>query len=461
MANNREYIWKVCDSLKTLNGKLEVISHPEETIITMVNCKLYFNLAQIDLFHVPKDLLDIQGELFDKLLKLVLFDNLNKDKWDKYLYGKFMLCLKKTLMCYVYQFGKPGNLLLTQKEYLNELLLNIVQVYYQNPILFEELDDFILYDVIVQKIKTDERYHRSLLILLRSSNISKGFSLWLGKSDIDTVYLQDIFGTDFKPRIKYFVKALRTCCNSVQNKMLFRFQQLFNKFILSNEINKFEYTIFIFQELNEFSAGLISRGFQAYLNQLQSPMFLELLTCCLDSSANCDIIFGTTVNTIERRIKDKFRQMALILSKSDHFVINEVTNMLKISTNSNGFNHTSTTGIYFQLLLNFFANNSKVNEKLEDLTIKLLLSTTLLGSPEFNIIVDFLFEAYSNYQEITGTHLDMDYLVPPIEVLERLNVSIKYPTRIQSSLLFENMIIFSRMIIKTYCVCTLRFILKY
>lgn len=237
MANNREYIWKVCDSLKTLNGKLEVISHPEETIITMVNCKFFFNLAQIDLFHVPKDLLDIQGELFDKLLKLVLFDNLNKDKWDKYLYGKFMLCLKKTLMCYVYQFGKPGNLLLTQKEYLNELLLKIVQVYYQNPILFEELDDFILYDVIVQKIKTDERYHRSLLILLRSSNISIGFSLWLGKSDIDTVYLQDIFGTDFKARIKYFVKALGTCCNNVQNKMLFRFQQLFNKFILSNEIN--------------------------------------------------------------------------------------------------------------------------------------------------------------------------------------------------------------------------------
>jgi len=141
----------------------------------MVNCKLYFNLAQIDLFHVPEDLLDIQGELFDKLLKLVLFDNLNKDKWDKYLYGKFMLCLKKTLMCYVYQFGKPGNLLLTQKEYLNELLLKIVQVYYQNPILFEELDDFILYDLIVQKIKADERYHRSLLILLRSSKISKGW----------------------------------------------------------------------------------------------------------------------------------------------------------------------------------------------------------------------------------------------------------------------------------------------
>jgi hypothetical protein len=230
---------------------------------------------------------------------------------------------------------------------------------------------------------------------------------------------------------------------------------------LSNKINKFEYAIFIFQELNEFSVGLISRGFQAYLNQLQSPMFLELLTCCLDSSANCDILLGTTVNTIERQIKDKFRQMALILSKSDHFVVNEVTNMLKISTNSNGFNLTSTTSIYFQLLLNFFANNSKVNEKLEDLTIKLLLSTTLLGSPEFNIIVDFLFKAYSNYQEITGTHLDMDYLVPPIEVLERLNVSIKYPTRIESSLLFENMITFSRMIIKTYCVCTLRFILKY
>lgn len=190
-------------------------------------------------------------------------------------------------------------------------------------------------------------------------------------------------------------------------------------------------------------------------------MFLELLTCCLDSSANCDILFGTTVNTIERQIKDKFRQMALILSKSDHFVINEVTNMLKISTNSNGFNHTSTTSIYFQLLLNFFANNSKVNEKLEDLTIKLLLSTTLLGSPEFNVIVDFLFEAYSNYQEITGTHLDMDYLVPPIEVLERLKVSIKDPTRVESYLQFENMIIFSRMIIKSYCVCTLRFILKY
>ena len=460
MANNREYIWKVCDSLKTLNGKLEVICHPEETIITMVNCKLYFNLAQIDLFHVPKDLLDIQGELFDKLLKLVLFDNLNKDKRDKYLYGQFMLCLKKTLMCYVYQFGKPGNLLLTQKEYLNELLLKIAQVYYQNPILFEELDNnFILYDVIVQKIKTDEKYHRSLLILLRSSNISKGFSLWLGKSDIDTVYLQDIFGTDFKPRIKYFVKALRTCCSNIQKKMLFRFQQLFNTFILSNEINKFEYSIFIFQELNEFSAGLISRAFQAYLNQLQSPMFLELLTCCLDSSANCDILFGTTVNTIERQIKDKFRQMALILSKSDSFVINEVADMLKISTDSNGFNHTSTTSNYFQLLLNFFANNSKVNKKLLDLTIKLLISTTVLGSPEFNLIIDYLFEAYSNYQEIAG-NLDMDYLVPPIEVLERLNISINYPTRIQSSLLFENLIIFSTMLIKTYCICTLRFILE-
>lgn len=424
--------YKLYEILKRLDRHLEAIDD-RQVYTKLVNCQFYYMLGQMDMFSVPLYLVEIQCELFDKLLLYLVRDLVGYDE----------ITVSRTVSRYASQYFSGGKLVDTQEHYLRGMLTNIVKVYYQSPNLFNYLDEkFVVYDLILERMN-DQSYHTIMLLLLRCSNVSSKFECWLMESNIHVVYLGDMFGIDFHYRFSQFSTAITISSEQILNKMLHHFKLSYDVFLTTDHNARFIYSMVILKRYD-----MISTTLQNYINQLEQMEFLEIMIVILKSDANCDILLGTRNNTIDQEMK---RSVLSKVSKIVHELpIDEIIHTLSIPISYHGFNQTSTTTIYFQYLLTFFSNDIEINEKLMNLTILLLINTTMVGSPEFNLALNFLYEAYTFYNQFTS--LDMDHQVPSLAICDQFQISLK-SSKLDLSLLVDNMNMFGKLLTDIYCIC--------